>query len=257
LWNASATINDILTNSSWNDILYITNSGYQKPAKIYRDNAGVLQLRTAGLPKPASLVLTNPVAGANRYLYALTYSVRYQVGNATFEDESAPLFITVENETAPNVNSKIFNIPTLANGSLTNYDTGNVKVNLYRTINGGVTYYRTAALVINNGTATITDSTADGALQNNFSPYFNSAVSNLEPPLSKVVYVSDGYAYYGDIKEGSDILPFRVYQSKASDPDSINSFVDLEDNVVGISSHNGQVIVFCNRNEQLQFSQNV
>ena len=50
----AGTTASFMSSSEWNDHTYATNSEYSRPIKIFRNGAGVEQVRTAGLPDLAS-----------------------------------------------------------------------------------------------------------------------------------------------------------------------------------------------------------
>ena len=233
--------------AEWNEHIFATNSEYASPVKFYKDGSGVYQTRTAGLPELASSPTCTPsAAGANNYIYAFLYYYTYTVGTTVYEDYGASTLVPCNSSAAPNVNQvNIAVIPTLANGATGNYDTSNVKVHIYRTIAGGNVFYKVGQ--VNNGTATFTDNFSDTTIQNNLLLYTNSGVlDNDPPPLSKFVHVVNGYALYANIKEGSQFFKNRIRQSVVDDLDSCprELYVDVLDEITGLSSYNDNPLVF-------------
>lgn len=233
----------------WNNHLIVANSDFAKPMKIYEDDVGDLQVRNCGLPALASNPTATPsMAGANNYLYAFIYVYEYKNKNTTFIDASPVTIVEVNNSDAPDVNQiAIAAIPTLTNGAGDNYDTVNVTVEIYRTLNNGDVFYFVTSLA--NGVPTYNDNNSDASIENNITLYTTDGTVDTYPaPLAKYVHVTNNLAYYAHIKESAtEIKPNRVFQSFPSNPDSIgnNFFVDVEDEIVGLSSYDYTPLVFC------------
>lgn len=241
------TTSGYISFAEWNAHRFFTSDAFDKPIKVYKDNLGALQLRTAGLPKiePAPSIVGT--AGTNDYLYAFVLSYPYSVGNLTFEDQGPITIVAANNINAPDVNAvNISAIPVLSNGAGDNYDTANIKVDIYRTIAGGDTFFLVAT--ISNGTTIYVDSTSDTTLLTAETLYNTGGVLDKEPPpLAKYMHVTNNFAYYAYIKEDGVEYPNIVQQSFENDPDSSNALfrVTLEDKIVGINSFNFTPIVFC------------
>ena len=245
--NASA--DTYLANTEWNRHLIITTDAFDLPVKVYRDSAGNYQLRTAGLPALASSPTCTGAAGTNAYTYAFLHKYTYTVGDETFIDRGPLTLVQKTSIAAPNVSTvAITLIPTLANGVTKSYDTTNIKIEIYRTINGGVEFYKLDE--VTNGTATFNDTFSDATIQNNELIYTTGGVpDNDPPPLSKFCHTVNGFTYYAYLKEGSEIFPNDIVQSQALDPDSVpGSFRDkLEDEITGLSSVQDVPIVGCRK----------
>jgi len=243
------TTSTFVSTSEWNGHTYAVNSDYATPIKIYK-GASAPQVRTAGLPNLA----TNPVctphnAGtAHSYIYAFHYEYTYVVDSVTtFQDMGPVTYVpmTANQEIDGSHPTAITVIPTLSNGSTLNYDTANIKVFIYRTINGGTTFYKLGE--VTNGTATYTDSATDASILSNFLLYTNGDVlDNDPPPQCKYVHIVNGVAYYANIKDGTNYYKNQLRQSIIGDPDScpIDLTIDLLEEIVGISSYNDNPIVF-------------
>ena len=241
------TTSDFPSFAEWNSHIFATNTAYADPIKMYKNGSDVWQIRTAGLPKLASApTVTSSGGTGNNYVYAFLYHYSYTVGTTQFEDFGATTLVSVANVGAPNVNTiNISAIPVLAIGATGNWDTSTITVYIYRTINNGSVYYKVGQ--VTNGTTTYADSTSDTALQLNTLLYTNSGVlDNDPPPNAKYITIVNGVAYYGNIKSGSQIYKNRVQQSVQNDPDSCPSalYVDLLDEVTGLSSYNDNPLVF-------------
>jgi len=243
----SGTTSNYLDFAEWNKHIYVTSDSLCKPIKIYPNASSIPVVRNAGLPSLASSPTVVSSGGSgNSYIYTFLYYYTYQIGTVTFEDYGPTTQVTLSNAGAPNSNSVTIGvIPQLTNGSTENWDTSNIKVKIYRTTNGGTTGFYIGE--VTNGTADYIDSASDTTIQSNVGLYTNGGVvDNNTPPPSKFVHVVNGRAYYGFSKDGSEEIPNRVYQSLIDDPDSVPDtfYVDLEDEVTGLSSHNGNPIVF-------------
>jgi hypothetical protein len=247
---SSGAVTNFISWAEWNGHIFTTNDALVAPQKIYKNSSGVPQCRTAGLPDLAtSPTVTAGAAGANSYVYAFLYYYTYTLGTGlvVFEDFGPVTRVSLASAAAPNTTTvPITNIPVLANGLTGNRDTSNIKVKIYRTANGGNTYYYEGE--VTNGTTSYNSTTSDATLQaNNILLYTEGGVvENDPPPSSKYVHIVNGYAYYGHCVDGAQTLSNRVRQSLRDDPDSCpgDFYVDLKDAVTGISSFNQNPIVF-------------
>lgn len=211
-------------------------------------------------------------AGTN-YLYGFCYVYRYTVGNKIFEDFGPVKQVAFTKAAAITAGSPatISNfLPfKMANGLIFNWEvsgTDEIVIRIFRTINNGNTFYfvedRADTTATNTRTGFIGNSGISGAttyvdgatdavlLANNKQLYTNGGiVSNDQPPPAKFIHITDNFGYYGNIQEGTDIFPNRIRQSIESDIDSCpgSFFIDLEDELVGISSFNSIPIAFCRR----------
>ncbi len=232
----------------WQDQLIITNDSFTKPVKVYKDGSGDLQLRTAGLPALATTpTVTKGAAGAGTYTYGFLYQYSYYVGTVLYEDYGFVATAQITSAAAPDATTvAITAIPVLANGTTLNYDTVNMKVQIYRTIDGGVTFYYEDE--VTNGTTTYSSTTSDTALlANNVTLYTTGGVvDNGAPPLAKYVIIANKVAYYLGIKEGSEEKGFRILQAIASDVDSVpaNFKTDLDEDITGGGVIENTPIVF-------------
>ena len=163
-----------------------------------------------------------------------------------FEDYGPTTLVSLVDTGHPDSNNvSIAAIPTLSNGSTLNYDTSNVKVYIYRTVAGGSVFYKIGQ--VNNGTATFTDNVSDATAQTGTILYTNGGIlDNDPPPLAKYVHVLNGVAIYAHIKEGSQIFKNRLRQSVQDDIDSCprELYLDVLDEIVGVSSHTDSPLVF-------------
>lgn len=238
------------SKAEWNNHLLLTNDEYSPTVKLYKDGGGNFQLRSAGLPAlSASPVVTGNPGGGKSYIYAFHYFYEYQVGTVTFRDLGAVTEVQATDIDAPDVTTvAITSIPTLVNAGGTHFDTASIKVKIYRTIDAGTTLYEIGE--VTNGTSVFNDTQADSVISTNATIYTTGGVlSNGEPPLAKALHVNNGVAWYGNIKSGTEIIQNRVYQSVVDDIDSVplTNFIDLEDNIVAISSYLDRTVVLCEK----------
>lgn len=238
--------------AEWNKHFFGVNSDFAKPIKIYKDGAGVPQVRTAGLPKMSSTPVVTPVGGAGSFIWYFIYKFTYNIGGTTFFDLSTPIFVQNTAATAPSggTPAAISGIPALVNAGGTSYELTAITKQIYRTTDGG----KAAFLVgeIANAVTSFSDTTTDAAAQLN-EPLYTTGPNGTdgtlaydEPPLAKYMHVMDGTAYYLYTKEAGIPYPFRVRQSTPGDPDSVpvDFFTDVRDDGQGISSYKGRIIVF-------------
>lgn len=177
------------------------------------------------------------------YTYAFTYAYTYTTtGGVTFESEGPPLLVEAENVLKPEVQGLLLQgLVALANSGSTNYDVSNVKINIYRTTNGGQTLFYVDQVA--NGVTSYTDYTTDLELQTRNQIYTAGGVSfNYPAPPSKFVHIVDGYGYWGNVLDTDGTpRPNRIRQSIAGSPDAVpgDYFVDLPYPVTGVSSIRG------------------
>jgi hypothetical protein len=246
----TGTVNNIPSYADWNKHIFLTHDGWPRPMKIYKDQAGVFQVRTSGLPALATIpVITVGTAGAESFLYAFHYFYEYQVGNQTFQTAGPVQIVEVLNSTAPNVSpNTISGIPVLANGVTDNYDTANIKVKIFRTTNGGIDQWFLGE--VTNGTTTFNDNIADATITDGTLLYLNDGtLDNDPPPIAKFVHVVNNIGYYAFLKEGAEEFPFDYRASSPFSPDACPlDFRDtVEDVIKGFSSVQSIPIIFCNK----------
>lgn len=234
----NGTVNSFLSTAQWRGHLFITSEDYPNPIKIWKDGS-TIRLAQAGLPALASSpIVTVGVVGAMNFIYAFIHKYEYTVGTETFLDRGPTILVAVPNSGDPSVNNNAISaIPVLANGGTGNYDTANIKIEIYRTVDGGDTFYRLGE--VTNGTTVFTDNFADNTIINNELLYITGGVlENDPPPLAKYVHIVNNLGYWGNIQDGSENLSSEIRQSIPGDPDSvpIDNSVNIEEPLVGLSS---------------------
>lgn len=247
---ANGTSVDSMAQGRWNDHILVTNDAYSKPMKIFRDGSNDIQLRNAGLPALDSApVISIGTASILGYIYGFAYYCEYTSGQKTFLDIGATKQVLVTNSSDPGTSANsITGIPAVTNGSTDNYDTANIKVKIYRTIGDGDVLYEIGE--VNNGTTVFVDNNADADIQENITIYTTGDVlDNDEPPECKYVHVTNSLGIYGNVKSGSEIFKNRVLLSVYNDIDSVpnGNYVDVDDEITGISSVEHIPMIFCKR----------
>lgn len=245
----------VVSLATWNKHLFITSSDLtQRVQKVYSDSGGTWRLRTAGMPALASSpVPTGGTPGTTKsYLYRFLYYYTYTVGTITYIDRGPTTEVTATNTTAIAVGAantiSWASIPALANSTTHNYDTAsaNLKVEIYRTTNGGSNFFYVSA--VNNGTTTYADTLTDALLQDNEPLYTEGGAPDRDPPpLCKLVHVVGDRGFYAHTKEGTEVHTNRVYQSIPSDIDAVPAtfYSDVDDEIVGMSSVQNTPIIMC------------
>lgn len=172
---------------------------------------------------------------------------------ATVVSEAPALYPNVLYTTIEGVN--LSNLPTLLNTANTNYDLANITLDIYRSTDGGTTFFLDDSIA--NGTTSYQDVTADSVSYTNF-PALNTnqplyttggVVGNDQPPQAGCIATLGGYTYYGNIIDTGQAFPNRVRQSLQNSPDSAPAtfFDDLEDNVIGLAPTRALMVAFCGR----------
>jgi hypothetical protein len=242
--------------SDWNNHTFIAHeTPFQIPVKVYRESSGTLTLRTAGLPRIATGFTATGGAGAN-YIYALVYKYTYNVGSTAYIDRGRPYLssFTGIGTATPSSNPGITvgSIPVLANATGEHYDTTAIKVEVYRTTNGGSVLYYVGE--VTNGTTSYADTTSDNTLVTAGVTLYTTGgvLENDRPPKAAYVHSTSDFTFYANGKEVSvssadgEYIPQRVWQSKRGDPDSVPAsfYTDIEEPITGISSIKSIPIIF-------------
>lgn len=191
------------------------------------------------------LVQGNPVLSDS-----ITSGISYPVGTAIASQNTA-LYNSAA--TTSQRTNKLTNLPVLTNDSLTNYDTANINLNIYRTTDGGNTYFLLAQ--VPNGTTSYNDITND-TLANPGStslsvnqPIYTAGgvVGSDQPPQAKFIHILAGTVYYGGITDSGQYFPQRIRQALQYAPEwaPATFFDDMDDEITGLSSTRTNLIVFC------------
>lgn len=243
----------VVSMATWNHHLFFTSSDLtQKVQKIYKDGSSVWQMRTAGMPALASSpVATGGTPGTTKsYLYRFLYYYTYTVGTVVYEDRGPTTEVAVTNTTAIAAGAgntiSWASIPVLANGAIYNYSTATIKVEMYRTTDGGSNFFFVSS--VTNGVTTTTDTTTDAVLQNHDPLYTEGgAPENTEPPLCKLVHVVGNRGFYANVKDGAELRSNRFYQSVPNDIDSVPAtfYEEIDDEITGMSSVHNSPILLC------------
>jgi hypothetical protein len=259
--NHGAASDTRFASASWNGHHYVTSGSFtQKPQKVYRDSGGVLRLRTAGLPAPVPPASAGTVgSGSFIYKYAFVWRYDYTVGNKSFTTRSRSYQVQRKYTSAISGSSPWAfngaNIPTFGGTASDNYDTSNLILEVYRSESLGTTLYLLQKIPYASASSTFTDTTDDttlvtynAATQVGLPYYANGGTTEIDaPPVAKFVHVTErGIAFYGHAKDGTDVLPNRIFQSVPGIPDGVprSFYVDLNDDVTGISSYQSLPIFF-------------
>lgn len=238
----------VMTTSPWNDHLFGCSDGFTKPFKLYKDGAGTMKLRTAGMPELATSPACTPGAGANVYTYAFFHRYEYTVGTTVFVDEGPITEVQVSSAAEPSASTMaITAIPVLANGATDNYETTAVTIQIYRTVANGSDFFKTGQ--VTNGTTTFNDTRSDASLDDQEPLYTTGGVvENDPPPLCKVLHIVGDTGFYGHTKVGAEVFKNEILQSIPGKIDSVPgdfSASGINDGVVAISSARAIVVALC------------
>lgn len=146
------------------------------------------------------------------------------------------------------------NLPSLKNDAVTNYATDEVTLEIYRTTDGGQTFFFLASLP--NGTSSYLDIVNDSLEGVDGSPSLDEGealytsggvVGDDQPPQCKYTHILNGVTYWGAVVDTGQYFPNRIRQSKPNAPDSspASFFDDFDSPLVGISSTRNNLIVVC------------
>jgi hypothetical protein len=217
------------------------------------------------------------------YGYAFVWKTTYTTENGVeFEVESEPTFVGpietakvrligttmdsglsaqdtaitdgLTNNVVNNISSPVLsNLPTLANTAITNYEVSTLKLEIFRTQDGGNTYYKLDEVL--NGVATYTDSASDtesteeSPILSDREPLYvtGGEVVHTQAPECRFLHIFSDTAYFGYIKDTGQVFPDRVIQSIPGAPDTgpATFSLDLGDELMGITSTRSNVLALC------------
>lgn len=265
-WNLISFVNDafasatttasFVSSSEWNfQVFYTSDDLVSKPFKVYKDETNTTRIRTAGLPALANPSVTIATPGtSNSYIHAVHLVYRHKVGSNQVEYiDLGPVSYGTSTSGAPigAGNAATVTLPTLTNGGATtndNYDIANLAIQIYRTLANGEVPFFLAEVAL--GTASYNDTTDDSTISDNAVIYNIAERDNDPPPKAKFVHVVGDVTLWANVLEADGThRPFRIRQSKESDPDSCPAlfFTDVDDEIVGVSSFKSKPIIFCSR----------
>jgi hypothetical protein len=247
VFSTSASTN-YASYATWNKHTIVCNDALIQPQKVFKDSGGTYRVHNLGLPLPAATPsVSTTVHTGKAFVYAFIYTYTYTIGTVTFKEYSSPVFQNIINADAPNTTAvSITGIPVLSNGVTDNYDTSNISVEIYRTVDAGTTFYYVKS--VTNGTVSASDTMSDATLQTSTTLYTNGGVlANDQPPKAKYVIQAGEITWYLHCQEGSSVYPNRMRPSKPSAPAACpGSFAeDLDDEIVGGGVIGTTPIVMC------------
>lgn len=227
----------------WNKHLFIADNAGSKTVKLFQDDVGDYKLLTAGLPAIASSpVITPSVNDSKSYIYAFHYYFEYLVGDVVHADYGPTIQVLVGSAADfSGSQNNISAIPVLTNTTATHYDLSNIKIKIFRSIDGGSDCHLIGT--INNGTTTFTDNFSDSTISDNELVYTASGASdNTPPPIAKYIDISNNVAWYANVQG----YPYRAYQSQIGDVDSVpeDYYLEFEEEIIGWSSFQSNPIAF-------------
>lgn len=240
-----------IDHAEWNRELFVTSDSFPHPMKLYKDSGGVYRVRNAGLPQLATPpVITPSVVGVNSYVYAFVHKYSYTVFTQSFIDYGPTYWVTITNSSAPEVAfNQITGIPVLTNTGGNNYDTTNIVIEIYRTLNTRTAFYKVGQ--VTNGTTTFNDNFSDTTIQNNdLQLYTNDGTLDYyPPPPSKYVHVVGNIGYWGSTSESDGVHPFRIRQAVPGNPNFVpfTTSIELEDELRGLSSLRSIAVALCKK----------
>jgi hypothetical protein len=237
--------------AEWNNHLLVACDRRLRPQFIYKDGSNY-RVRTIGLPKidPSGITFTAGSGLSRKYVFVHVHT--YTIDGTTFTQRSAVSATRVYTSTIPN---SIGSIPVLANGAVDNYDTSNVKIEIYRTKDAESTFFKVGE--VTNGTTTFSDSVADSSLDTGLLLYTDADDLDYDQPAKcKYVVQLNGVAYYLNIEDSlGGIYPNRLVQANADQIYAANegNICDFDEDITGAGVAGQYVIVFTrNRTYRLE-----
>lgn len=205
-------------------------------------------------PSTFTQLLSSAGGTGNSYLYALHYRYTYRTVNKTFIENSDVLFLEIDNVGTPNTNTITITLPNLT--ALDGFDVANIKVAIFRTFNGGQTFFQVDEVPAS--TATYADTKSDTDIENNAPLYTEGGVLPDEPaPRCKYSVIANDIVVLGHLKDGTIEMPNFVQISKIARIYSFPSTFreEFDDDVMGLGYANTYPIVFLpNKHYRLEVS---
>ena len=270
-----------LSWEEWQDHLIVHHSGSEtgelnRGVKIYKDDVGNYRLNQLGMPEMTTYQLTSitftqngqnlqstgqydpltqfPAAGTwtYRYVYNFVFTVEYEEGTNTRKvfgpaTQTNIIYTNLPINTNANNQMVISNLPVISNTG-NQYDTVRMRLEVYRNDGATPNYFRVAELT--NGQTTFTDQVPNENLVFGGIPLYTSGgvLDRYQAPKAKVVRVINNTPYWGYVADetSGEIKPYRVIQGFAGiiDSHAPSSFIDLDEEVVGIHGVNSFPIIF-------------
>lgn len=242
--------NSIIVDTEWQGHTFFTSDALGSAQKVYVDSGGTYRAVNAGMPDlPAGVSVANPAGAGSTYLYAFYYFRSYTVGSVTYEDHGPVYYLPtqVTGGAITAINAAAVTLPA-ALAAAENYDTANMKIKIFRTVDLGTVFYYVGQ--VNYGVVAYNDVMPDATLLLNEELYTTGGIaSNDTPPKAKFVHEVNGYGYWAHIKEGSETDPTLVRQSKSNDPDSVPTsfYANTKNPITGLSSIYDRPMVLTNK----------
>lgn len=221
-----------------------TSSARPYPVKIWKNDSGAIKVVTAGLPAPvvSGINVTSSGSGTT-HLYAYAWRYEYMVGTVKFIDISPPAFKTVTN--GPNYTHSSF--PVLSNGADYNYDVAGIRLDIYRSVNGGSDFYQVASRTQAQLASSWTDTFSDSSVLLLDPIYTTGDVrDNDPPPPASFSFEANNTVFWGNYLTSTEVKDNRVIQAQTNDGDSVPSdfFTPFSGTVTGGGSIGRNPIVF-------------
>lgn len=247
--------NDQFSYAEWNNHLLITSSRRDKPKYLFKDGVD-LRLRNMGLPAVNISSITMGAAGSSSRVYYFCWRYSYSIDGVEFVMRSATSYVRFTGSVPNTLN----NLPVLSNTAISSYDTTSVYLEIYRTINNGITAYKAGEVL--NGVTTFADGTNDSNIINNIICYVSAGELDYnEPPKCKYLMQLNGCVYYANIEDSlADIYPNRVVISAPDQPYAANedNIIDVDGDITAVGVAGQNAIIFtankCYRVEGQYFS---
>jgi hypothetical protein len=238
---------------TWNRHLMVTNDYRERPVFIYKDGSN-MRLRTLGLPKVTNAqvtAITTTVGVGNSRNYRFVRVHTYTINGVEFEARSA---VSADKPYSGPIPNTLGALPVLTNGASDNYDTTTIKLEIYRTANAGVDYFKVGE--VTNGTTTFVDSVVDGSLSLGLVLYTDTDELDYDqPPKCKQLFQVNGIFYYLNVESSEGVIPQRVIQANPDQPYAANegNYIDLDEDITAGGAAGVYPVVFTkNRTYRLE-----
>ena len=241
--------------SVWQKHAIIANDAFSKVIRLYK-NGSSWTLNNLGLPALSGTATLTPAgSGASHtYGYAFHYYAEYTNQGVTFAEQGAITFQSIStNNDISGSHTMTITPPagwTITNGSSDNYLLSALKVKIWRTQNGGTTYYFVTEQ--NYNFASYVDTTTDANLSasSNEVLYTNGADDvpmHEQPPQAKMLHIANDILCLAHVLEDSEYLPNKLRLSNRFQPWSCPAefYEEFDEEIIGLNSFNIYPIVFC------------
>lgn len=237
----------------WQKHAMIASDAFAKIIRLYKTGSS-WTLNNLGLPALSGTATLATAGSGHTYGYAFHYFTEYDNQGVTFAEQGAITFQSISTNNAISGANPVTITPpagwTITNGANDNYDLTSLKVRIWRTQNGGTTYYFVTEQDYDFVSYSDTSTDATISASSNEVLYTNGADDvpmHEQPPQAKMLHIVNDILCLAHVLEGGEYLPNKLRLTNRFQPWSSPSefYEEFDEEIVGLNSFNIYPIVFC------------